>query len=355
MISNRLDRLRQGLVEKEIDAILISRPENRYYLSGFDGSAGFLLIAEQDEIIAVDSRFTEQARIQAAGFDAFQINGEVENWLPRLFGELSLKRLGFEADHISFALYSLMSGVLASSKIQLRLVPVEGLVESMRTIKEPEEIELITRAVAISDAAMNCGIDIVRAGMTELDLAWQVEKFLHEKGSLSIPFDFVVAAGPNTAMPHAKPSERKIQYGEPILIDIGAKVEGYGSDISRTICLGEPDDTFKKVYDIVLRAQKTAIDGIVEAMSGTAADRLARGVIKQAGYGEQFSHSLGHGLGLSTHEKPYIRHNSKDNLINNMVFTIEPGIYIPGWGGVRIEDTVVLENGKIKVLSQVKK
>ncbi len=354
-IGNRLSKLRQGLAEREIEAFLISQPENRYYLSGFDGSSGFLLITPQKEILAVDFRYLEQAGRQAPKYDIFHITGSMENWLPELIGELTVKKLGFEADHISFAMYRRLNNILYNSESRLRLVPVDGLVESLRAVKEPEEIELITRAVAISDAAMEYIRENIQAGMTELEVAWEIEKYLHDKGSQSLPFNIIVAAGANATLPHARPSQRKIQNGEPVMIDLGARVEGYSSDLSRTICPGEPNDTFKKVYNSVLRAQLAAIAEIDDSMTGKQADALSRVVIEGNGYGESFGHSLGHGLGLATNERPCLSPNSKDRLCDGMVFTIEPGIYLSGWGGVRIEDTVVMDNGRVRVLSQAKK
>ena len=354
-IDNRLQILRQRLAEKEIEAILISQPENRYYLSGFDGSSGFLLITPQNEVLATDFRYLEQARRQAPEYDIFQTTGDVENWLPELIGGLALKRLGFEADHVSFAMYRRLSNILDNPESRLRLIPVDGLIESLRAIKEPEEIELITKAIAISDAALGYIAHTIDTGMTEKEIAWELEKFLRDKGSQPIPFNVIVASGANAALPHAKPSERTVQPGEPVVIDIGARVEGYTSDLSRTICLGKPDDTFKRVYNTVLEAQLGAIAQITAGMTGKQADSLARATIEQAGYGDGFGHSLGHGLGLAPHEKPHLGQNSRDKLADGMVFTVEPGIYLTGWGGVRIEDAVVMESGKVRVLSQAKK
>lgn len=353
--SNRIDKLRQILEDRQIEAVLISQPENRYYLSGFDGSAGILLITKQHKILATDFRYIERAGKQATGFEVFRTTGEIEKWLPGLINRLSVKKLGFEADHTSYSLYKRLDSILTNCKLKTSLLPVDELVESIRVIKEPQEIELITKAVAISDAAMDYVTSFIQPGMTELEIAWEIEKCLHERGSQSVAFDIIVASGPNAAMPHVRPSERRIQPGEPVLIDMGARFQGYMSDISRTICLGEADDIFRRVYGVVVRAQQAAIDGIRDGISCISADNLARRVIEQAGYAEQFGHSLGHGLGLEIHEKPSISQSSKDNLANNMVFTIEPGIYLSGWGGVRVEDTVVLENGKIRVLSQAKK
>jgi len=228
-------------------------------------------------------------------------------------------------------------------------------VESLRAIKEPEEIELITKAVEISDSAVEYIKDVIHVGMNEKELAWEIEKFMRENGSQSLPFDIIVASGPNSALPHAKPSSRAIQPGEPILIDIGARIGGYASDLTRTICLGTPDKAFNKIYDIVLGAQLTAIAMIKENMTGEEADSLARVVIEEAGYNEAFGHGLGHGIGLAPHELPRLGPNSSERLVDGMVFTIEPGIYLSGWGGVRIEDVVIMENGKLRVITKAKK
>jgi Xaa-Pro aminopeptidase len=191
--------------------------------------------------------------------------------------------------------------------------------------------------------------------MTELEAGWEIERFMREHGSQPVPFEVIVQSGPNSALPHARPSERKIGQGEPIVIDIGAKVGGYASDLTRTLCLGTPDDRFKRVYDIVLGAQLAAEALVKEGMSGEVADSMARTIIQEAGHGDAFGHSLGHGVGLAVHENPRLGPNSTDVLANGMVFSIEPGIYIPGWGGVRIEDLVTLDKGQIRVLSKAPK
>ncbi|MFC1979529.1 M24 family metallopeptidase [Chloroflexota bacterium] len=352
---NRLQKLRQLLSDKEVDAILISKPESRYYLSGFDGSAGFLLITPQNTILATDFRYIEQAAKQATGYEIFRIAADINGWLPELIADLRLRRVGFEAGHIAFAMYKQLADSLNKTKSHPELVPLDGTVESLRAVKEPEEIKLISEAVKITDNAFEYIEEIIHAGMSEKELAWETEKFLREKGSETIPFDIIVASGPNSALPHASPSERIIQRGEPVMIDMGARWEKYSSDLSRTICLGTPDDTFNKLYDTVLRAQLAAIDGIKEGMPGNEADRLARTVIEQAGYGEAFGHGLGHGIGLASHEQPRLGPGSAEPLTSGAVFTVEPGIYLTGWGGVRIEDVVILEGGKVKVISKARK
>jgi len=354
-IKARLQKLRQRFTEKEIDAILISQPENRYYLSGFDGSSGYLLIAPQHTILATDFRYLEQAKTQAPDYELFQITGDIEDWFPKLVTELNLRRLGFETEHITFAQYRKLTDILKKASSRLRLVPVDGLVESLRAIKEPEEIELITKAVEISDSAFEYIEDRIHVGMTETEVAWEIEKFMRETGSQTIPFDIIVASGHNSALPHAKPSQRAIDSGEPLVIDIGARYGGYASDLTRTICPGSPDATFNKMHDIVLGAQLAAMAMIKEGMSGGEVDQLARTVIEEAGYGEAFGHGLGHGIGLAPHELPHLGPDSPDQIASGMVFTIEPGIYLSGWGGVRIEDVVVVEGGKIRVISKAGK
>ncbi len=353
--TKRIEKLRQALEVKEIDGIFISQPQNRYYLSGFNGSAGYLLITGENTIIATDFRYIEQVKVQAPDYQIFQITGNISDWFPRLSAGLDLKRLGFEAEDITFAMYRQLTEALSKGKASLQLVPVDGLVTSLRAVKEPEEIELIEKAVEITDMAYDYIERIIHAGITEKEVAWELEKFQREQGSQTLPFDIILASGSNSALPHAKPTERKINNGEPLVIDMGAKFEGYCSDLTRTICIGEPDKTFKKIYDTVLGAQLTAITLIKEGMNGQEADGFARTVIAEAGYADYFGHSLGHGVGLAEHEQPRLGPNSNELLTSGMVFSVEPGIYLPGWGGVRIEDLVMIENGQIRVLSQSRK
>lgn len=354
-ITNRLQKLRQKLAEKEIEALLVSQPENRYYLSGFAGSAGFLLITRDKAILATDFRYIEQAKIQATDYEIFQIANDIDTWFSGLVSGLNLRKLGFEVGHVTVATHRQLKEIMDKTQPPTSLVPLEGLVESLRVVKEPEEVAVITRASEMSDNAFQYIEEEIRTGMSEKEVAWEIEKFLRENGSQTVPFDIIVASGPNSALPHAKPSQRTIQVGEPVIIDIGARLDGYSSDLSRTICLGTPDDTFKKVYDVVLGAQLTATAIIKEGMTGEQADSFARTVVEEAGYGEAFGHALGHGVGLAPHESPRLGPGAKEVLTSGMVFTVEPGIYLPGWGGVRIEDLVVMEKDKAKVISKARK
>jgi len=350
-MNNRLNNLRKALVQNNIDAILVTQPENRRYLSGFDGSAVYLLITEKKAILATDFRYTEQASNQAPEFEIIMIKGKVSEWFPALVRDTVIKKLGFEADDISYSAYKQYSDTLA----EVEIVPVTGMVENLRAVKEPAEIEYIEKAVAISDAAYNKVSGEIKAGMTEKQVAWEMEKSLRENGSEAVPFEIIVASGPNAALPHHRPTERVISPGETVVIDMGAKYRGYASDLSRTICVGEPDDTFLKIYKIVLDAQEAAESIIRKGMTGHQADNAAREVIEKAGYGDLFGHSLGHGVGLAEHELPHLSPNADGTLEDGMVYTVEPGIYLSGWGGVRIEDMAVMENGKTRVITKARK
>jgi len=356
-MKDRLKRLRQKLAENELDGIFISQEENRRYLSGFDGSAGYLLVTAKDAILATDFRYTEQAKAQAPDYEIFRVKGKMADWFAELTGDLDPGELGFEAEDITFAMHRELAGI-ARKKDKFRLKPVKGVVESLRMVKDSGEIEMIVKAAEVNDLALGDVLGGMRAGMTEKEIAWELEKALRERGSEAVPFEIIVASGPNAALPHAKPSERKISAGEPVVIDMGARVGGYCSDMTRTICLNAPankEGRFNKVYSIVLEAQLTAIEMIKEGITGEEADHTARKVIEDAGFGEEFGHSLGHGVGLAVHEKPTLGPGSTEILTEGMVFSIEPGIYISGWGGVRIEDLVVIENGRVRVISQSKK
>lgn len=355
MINNRLQKLRPLIVQQNLDALLVSKIENYRYLSGFTGSSGWLLISRNQAILATDFRYTQQAKKEAPDFNIIQVEGNVDDWLPGLASEFRWRRLGVEADFVPFAVYHRIGKIIKSKKFNVALIPTTNLVEKLRSIKEKDELRFIAKAVELTDTVFAQIKSDIKPGITEKEAAWETEKRLRENGSDGIAFDIVVASGPNSAMPHAKPTERTICSNEPVLIDMGAKFHGYCSDFSRTLCFGKPDKTLTNIYDIVLKAQLTAIEGIKTGMKASEADKLARDVIQQAGYGNAFGHGLGHGIGLEVHEFPALGPNSDDLLIDDMVFTVEPGIYISKWGGVRIEDVVSLQEGKATVLTRSEK
>ena len=352
----RLDKIKAKFDEAGVDCLMISSEENRRYLSGFTGSAGSLFITATDAVLATDFRYIEQAGQQCPDFRVHRMMGGVD-WLTGLLGELGIHRLGFESQHVTVASHSGIQKAISDSdpSLDVTLVSTSGLVEELRSVKDANELAVLTKAIEIADEAFAQVAPTIRPGHTEIEVAWMLEKAMRELGAEAISFETIVAAGPNAALPHHRPADVPILEGQPLIIDMGAKYQGYCSDLSRTICLGSYDDTFRKVYDTVLGAQLTAIATVEKGMTAGDCDGLARAVIDEAGYGETFGHSLGHGVGLAVHELPGVGPRSTMILEDNMPFTVEPGIYITGWGGVRIEDIVVLEDGRARVISKAPK
>ena len=355
-MSGRLERLAGQLPERKLDAMLISAPENRRYLSGFTGSAGYLFITPDRAMLFTDFRYKEQASHQAPDFEVIQIRSGW-NWLLEQLRETGVRRLGFESRHMTVANYNNVLDALKEDGYlgKVSMVAASGITEEHRVVKDLEEMVMLQKAIDASDAAMEAVCPTIQEGITEKEVAWRMETAMREFGADGISFETIVAAGPNAAMAHHMPSDRPIQVGEPIVIDMGARADGYCSDITRTVVVGEPDEHFNKIYDIVLGAQLIAISTVKAGMTGGVCDGLSRTVIADAGYGDNFGHSLGHGVGLKVHERPGVGPRSEDTLEPNMVFTIEPGIYLSEWGGVRIEDIVVLGDDGAKVLSRASK
>jgi len=355
---SRIARLRAQLDERGLDALLVSQPSNRRYLSGFTGSAGYLLISESDTLIATDFRYFEQAAAQAPDFRLQPVAGtSFETWLPNLLSGLGGKKVGFEAAHLPYGTFEHMSTVLRAlpEADRPKLVLALDVVEVLRAIKEPAEIDAVQAAVDLGDAAFAHFMERVEPDWTEKQAAWEIERYMREHGGEAVAFETIVAGGAWSAMPHAYPRDEPLGEGRPIVIDMGVRLDGYCSDLTRTIVLGEPDGEFQRIYDIVLGAQLTAIELIAAGMTGEQAHLLAQRFIDEAGYGESFGHGLGHGVGLEVHEKPRMGRGSEDVLADGMVTSVEPGIYVSGWGGVRIEDLAVMENGRLRVLSRAPK
>ena len=351
----KLRRLSSVLAGRGLDGALISSAENRRYLSGFTGSAGYLLVSREDAVLGTDFRYIEQAAAQAPAFRIERLSVGAD-WLPRLAAEMGIRKIGFESQDLTVHAHAgFEKAIEASDADGVTLVGTLELVDGLRAAKYDDELDLLARAIEITDGAMDDVGGALEPGVTEREVAWEMEKAMRERGAEALAFDTIVASGPNGALPHHRPSNRLIGEGEPIVIDMGAKYEGYCADLTRTLFIGEPDETFRKVYGIVLRAQLEAIDRVRSGMTGTQADAVARDIIADAGYGETFGHSLGHGVGLAVHELPWVSSRAEARLENGMIFTVEPGIYISDWGGVRIEDIVVLEKGAARFLSKARK
>ena len=350
---DRVDRLRHLLREESLDALLVTNAHNRRYLSGFAGSAGSLLISDAGASLATDFRYWKQAESQAPDFALCKQEGSLAEWLPRLLdlggGDgLGGKKLGFEAADLSVARHKQFRRVISEIPPQRRpgLVQTEGLVERLRSIKDAAESAALERAVRLADQAyQGCRVATgSRAGPRRRSPGrWSATHASTGRRPCRSPPSW--APGPGGAMPHCHPRDVAIDAGQPIVIDMGVVVDAYCSDMTRTIVLGEPDGRFAEIYDIVLTAQETAEATIESGMSGAAAHQIAHDVIAKAGYGERFGHGLGHGVGLEIHESPRVGKSSEDTLQDGMIITVEPGIYLPGWGGVRIEDMGIMEGG----------
>lgn len=351
MTSTRIARIRSRLAAEGVDALLVTQPSNVRYLSGFTaGEDAALLISGSQALLATDFRYYEQVERQAPDYALFKLTKGLAAGFAGLACEAGARRIAFESTHVTYDRHQELAAVEG-----LELVPVKGWVEELRAVKSTEELDLIRRAVAISDAVIAALPDLLEPGMSEKALAWEIEAFMRTRGAEDVAFPVIVAGGPNGAMPHAVPGERPLVPGEPIVLDFGARVQGYCSDLTRTVCIGQPDARFREIHAIVLEAQETAEAGIRVGMLGKDADALARQVIAQAGYGDAFGHGLGHGVGLDVHERPGAGMRSDDRLEPGMVFSVEPGIYLPGWGGVRIEDLVVMTEDGIEILTAATK
>jgi len=358
-INNRLARLRARLQDQGIDTFLVIQGENRRYLSGFTGedgqfdeSAGALFITPDRQLLATDSRYETQAQTEAPDFEIYQYKEGLARALPEILRMLHTERLGFESIRLSCLQLQEFEEHLKKGALTVPLVSTKNLVEELRMIKETKEVEAIRRSLALSESIFETIVSGQCLGTSEKELAWTIEKSLREAGAESVAFPPIVASGSNAALPHAIPTDRPVGQGEPVLFDWGGRLNGYCSDISRTIAFGSPDDTFKKVYQVVRDTQSMAIDAIKPGTSTQDVDKIARDHIAAKGFGDHFGHGLGHGVGLATHEKPHLSPMRPMNLEEGMVTTVEPGIYIPGWGGVRLENMVVVKEDGAVVLNR---
>jgi Xaa-Pro aminopeptidase len=359
-VENRLKRLRASLSEKNLDTFMVLVAENRHYLSGytaedtqFDESAGALFITNSSLILATDSRFTLQAGKEAPLYETVIYKEGLHKQLPDILATLKTERLGYESIRMSCKQYEQILQQIESANLKVKLVPTEDIVENLRVVKEEGEIEALKDALAIAEAVFRDLTATIEPGMTEREVAWLMEKGMRESGAEALSFPTIVASGPNSALPHAIPGDRKFQNGEPVLFDWGAKLKGYCSDISRTLVLGKPDDTFKKVYQTVREAQAKATDAIRAGESSKTVDAIARNHIDAMGFKGKFGHGLGHGAGLAVHEAPRLSPLKDAPLEPGMVCTVEPGIYLPSWGGIRLENMVVVRKDGAEVLNRL--
>lgn len=346
----KIEKLRALLKEQQMDALLITSPYNRRYMTGFTGSAGAAIISKDDAVFITDFRYTEQAAAQAEGFRIVKHSETIIQEVAKQVKELAIQTLCFEKEHMSYGQFEQYERF-----VQAKLQPAAGLVEKLRLIKTPEEIEVLKEAAAIADAAYDYICTVIKAGKTELEIANELEFFMRRQGADSSSFDIIVASGERGALPHGVASDKVIENGDFVTLDYGALYNGYISDITRTVAVGEPSEKLREIYDITLAAQELAVSRIKAGMTGIEADALARDYIKSKGYGEAFGHSTGHGIGMEVHEAPALSFRSETVLEPNMTVTVEPGIYLPGIGGVRIEDDILItETGNERLTKSTK-
>jgi len=345
----RLKKLILLLRSQNLDGLLITSASNITYASAYRGTNGLVLITTtQGSFFLTDFRYHQQAKQEVKNLRLVFAQRELVQDLGRFkFLQSRNYRLGFETDHISYNITQKLKKILPD----VLLVPTENLVESIMIIKDKQEIAKIKRAVQITDDAFSHILNFVKPGMRESDLAAQIEHDFRKKGADGAAFPTIVASGYRSAMPHGTASCKKIQEGELITFDMGATYQGYASDMTRTVVLGKATTKQRRIYDLVLKAQKKAISEAKAGISGTELDKVARSIIKRAGYDKYFGHGLGHGLGLAVHSGPAINKKSGTILKPGMVITIEPGIYLPGWGGVRIEDDVLITRSGCQILN----
>ncbi|WP_166239132.1 M24 family metallopeptidase [Paenibacillus turpanensis] len=354
-IPNRLSKLRSAMRDNGLPALLIMSGFNRKYMTGFTGSAGYVLVTEDEAILFTDFRYMTQAPQQAKHFTVVEHEqvrplGTVKSTLKNL----GIAELGFEQNHVSYASYQSLVQELEG----IRIVAAPPLVEALRMVKDEEEIEVMQEAADLADATFSHVLQYLKPGASERDIALEIEFYMRKRGAVSSSFDTIVASGERSALPHGVASDKKIGAGELVTLDFGALYKGYCSDITRTVYVGgngAPDPKAKEIYDIVLEAQMAVLAALKPGMTGKEGDTIARDIIARYGYAEYFGHGTGHGLGMEVHESPRLNKTGDVVLQPGMVVTVEPGIYLPGFGGVRIEDDVVMTEGGIRILTRSSK
>ena len=345
-MTERLDKVRESFKESNIDALLVTTPFNIRYLAYFTGTTAYLLITKDKAYFITDFRYAQQAADQAQDFEIRIVDKNYFEEVNLLVKETGVKHLGFEADHMTVSLYMYISDM-----VDLDLIETKGLVEKIREIKDPEEIEIIKEACEITDQAFEHILDYIKPGETrEVDVANELDHFLKLKGASGMSFDTIVASGLRSAMPHGVASEKVIEEGDMVTIDFGCYYHGYVSDMTRTFAVGEVDPKLEEIYQIVWDAHEKVTAEAKVGMTGKEIDAIARDYIADKGYGDNFGHSTGHGIGLDIHEGPAISKRNNQPVQVNNVITNEPGIYLPGVGGVRIEDDlIVTEEGMVPI------
>ncbi len=352
--SIRLGRVRAVIRARRLHALLVTCPENRRFLSGFTAedagiaeSSGALFITRREAVLVTDGRYGTQAREEARGWAVRIHKKGIPHEVAALASECGVRRLGYEPRYLTCHALDCIKKRLPNGEF----IPTGEVVAGMRSVKDAAELEAINRAIRAAEDVFGQVHSEIRPGMTEKEIAWRILAGLFAV-SEGPSFPPIVASGPNAALPHAVPTDRAVREGEPIIIDMGARVDGYCSDMTRTVFLGAPDPAMREIYRLVRTAQRAAEDALRAGITGREADRTAREIITTGGHGDRFIHALGHGVGLAVHESPRLSPRERRVLRPGMVVTVEPGIYLPGVGGVRLEDMVLIQEGGARVLSR---
>lgn len=346
----KMTKLRNELKEQNLDGLIITNPYNRRYISGFTGTAGIVLITQDEQIFLTDFRYMEQAAKQAVGYTIIEHKQSIIKKLAEVIDELDLSTVGFEEDDLTYQTYKAYA-----KEINAELTATSGIIANIRMIKTEAELQVMEEAAAISDKAYDHILSFVKPGMTEIEVSNELEFFMRQQGATSSSFDIIVASGVRSALPHGVATDKKIASGELVTLDFGALYKGYCSDMTRTFAVGEISDELRKIYDTVLEAHMRGIQGTKAGMTGKEADALTRDYIKAEGYGDYFGHGTGHGLGMEVHEGPRLSPMGEVMLKENMVVTVEPGIYVPDVGGCRIEDDIVITKDGNRSLNKAPK
>jgi Xaa-Pro aminopeptidase len=347
MTEQRLQAVRSRLKSQRLDALLVTFLPHVRYLSGFSGSNGICVITQKDQIFLTDGRYKNQILQEVEGYQTLVSSESLFEEITRRKLLKGLKRIGIEAHALSVSQFRLIKKGLSKAS----LVETNNFVEEIASVKEEREIASIRRAVEITEKVFQKILESIMEGVSELDVAAEISFLNRKYGAEADAFEAIVASGERGAFPHARASEKKIRRGELVTVDMGCRYQGYHSDLTRTVSVGNPSSEARRIYEVVRDAQSLALRSAKSGMKAKSLDTVARTHIRRHGFGRYFSHSLGHGLGLQVHEMPRVSSLSRDVLITGNVITIEPGIYVPGIGGVRIEDDVVIRNGQIEILT----
>lgn len=347
-ISTRQARLRSLLKARKLDHLLITHIPNVYYLTGFRGSAGMALLGEGDAVLFVDPRYTLQAKDQARGVEVTEAKQRLIEAVGGWLKTSKAKEVGCDDSSLSYATWRALQQAVGR---RCRLRSAGGLVEGMRMVKDPFELGLIRRAALLTSEVFEDVRRLVKPGASEMDLAAEIEYRLKRKGAEGVAFETIVASGPRSALPHARASSKLLKKNEFVIFDLGAIISGYAADMTRTLYLGTPDTRARRIYQAVFDAEKTGIKAVRPGTRAGAVDATVRRSLARRRLDEYFTHSTGHGVGLEVHEKPRLGRGDKQRLDPGFVVTVEPGVYLEGFGGVRVEDTVAIGKDGPEVLT----